>query len=234
MRMCVWTGPLAAAAASLTLTAGQALADPVIYYNTGNEFGWNEFNSGFEHWEGESYLDVTKSPSTQPTGPSTRTITRQHWPGFSSDDPGSHLVVGAAAVRFAVGDAVEFTHYYSDGAASSLQHYPAVRFSPGDTIGPSSALTHTGFTVEARIRNQDGSFTVHDLWGGGDGYIGLSFQMSGNTHYGWIHVSNKVGQAYAWAYESTPNTPITIPIPAAGTLPMVCVAGLAVMKRRRR
>lgn len=45
----------------------------------------------------------------------------------------------------------------------------------------------------------------------GDRYIGVKFNLDGNTHYGWILVSfedNFLFTVKSYAYESTPNTPL--------------------------
>jgi hypothetical protein len=62
-------------------------------------------------------------------------------------------------------------------------------------------------------------------WCGGqtDKYIGLRFNIGGNTHYGWVRVDIGPGFTFTikdYAYEDTPNTPIMagdVGVPAAST-----------------
>jgi hypothetical protein len=76
-------------------------------------------------------------------------------------------------------------------------------------------------------------------------YLGIRFPLNGQTHYGWIGVvaswmpeSGGTGadalclDAFAWAYESQPDTPITTPEP--GSLALLSVGGLALLRPRRR
>jgi hypothetical protein len=68
-------------------------------------------------------------------------------------------------------------------------------------------------------------------------YLGIQFPMGGETHYGWIYVDKFIGEggehcldALAWAYETTPDTPIVTPEP--GSLALL-VFGAAMFRRRR-
>ncbi len=71
------------------------------------------------------------------------------------------------------------------------------------------------------------------------GYLGVEFQIAGETHYGWIGILP--GEDFAirmdivdWAYETSPNTPLLagqIPEPAA---PILLAAGLLLAAGFRR
>lgn len=56
------------------------------------------------------------------------------------------------------------------------------------------------------------TYTRGNFVGGGPGYIGVRFNISGAPHYGWIQyegsVDGKSGTIIDWAYEDTPNTAI--------------------------
>lgn len=72
-----------------------------------------------------------------------------------------------------------------------------------------------------------------------DAYIGLSFPISGNTHFGWIRVDvdNSAGSFLIkdWAYESVPDTGIAAgAVPEPGTLGLLAAGacGIAAMRRR--
>ena len=79
-----------------------------------------------------------------------------------------------------------------------------------------------------------------------EGYLGISFEAEGGTHYGWIHTSHDRNRAspdneflyiHGWAYESTPDTPIVagaIPEPSTGILTMIGSLGLLQFARARR
>jgi len=78
------------------------------------------------------------------------------------------------------------------------------------------------------------------------GYLGISFDVEGSTHYGWIEFShdrtrpdplNNSLMIHGWAYESTPDTPIiagAIPEPSTGILTLVGSLGLLLVARSRR
>jgi hypothetical protein len=78
------------------------------------------------------------------------------------------------------------------------------------------------------------------------GYLGVSFEVEGSTHYGWIELSQAIDRpspenqflyVHGWAYESTPDTPIVagvIPEPSTGILTMVGSIGLLLHARSRR
>lgn len=75
-------------------------------------------------------------------------------------------------------------------------------------------------------------------------FVGLRFLIDDQTHYGWARVGvhldfdDSVAEAklYDWAYESTPDTAITTPLPEPSTLALFALgaAGVAALKRRRR
>jgi hypothetical protein len=73
-------------------------------------------------------------------------------------------------------------------------------------------------------------------------YVGVHFEIEGQTHYGWIDLENATlgggagFKAYGWAYETEPNTPI-----AAGAVPepqvpvfLACGAFALSSRSRRR
>lgn len=88
----------------------------------------------------------------------------------------------------------------------------------GDPIGPSQTFGGKGNMVHA---NLSCAGTVHEggSWddNGDNGYLGLSFQIDGETYYGWAEmnitfVSGKSVAFFAtltgYAYETTPGMPI--------------------------
>lgn len=80
----------------------------------------------------------------------------------------------------------------------------------------------------------------------GEAYLGIALDVGGSTHYGWIHVTlGEVDPTFgfknpitaSWAYESTPDTPITagvIPEPSTGILTIVGSLSLLLVARSRR
>jgi hypothetical protein len=72
-------------------------------------------------------------------------------------------------------------------------------------------------------------------------YLGLQFQISGETHYGWAAVSVALGSASLnvneVAYESEANTgiqiPNAVPEPTSMALMLLGAGGIALLKKRR-
>jgi hypothetical protein len=74
-------------------------------------------------------------------------------------------------------------------------------------------------------------------------YIGLSTVIDGETHYGWVQIQLEADDSSSpitglhvvdFAYESTPDTPITIgAVPAPGTLALLALGAAAGSRRKR-
>jgi hypothetical protein len=85
----------------------------------------------------------------------------------------------------------------------------------------------------------DGEYFYTGNFSGLDAFIGLQFQFDGTTHYGWMEVNNypnaAAGQVLGWAYETSPNTPITAgAVPEPSTFTLLAISGVAVGLLRRK
>lgn len=223
-------------AAVAIMAAGVAVkADPVIFHNPTNEFEWNTIYGGQDPWNGDGYLDITRPANDQPAnGSSNRTVSNRHKDFLTSGDYWHSYVSGGSLITFAAGEAVTMTHY-NQGSASNLTFRKPKLFQAGDVIGPGLDFNSAGFSKVGAVRDKQNKFVEFNFWEGlaDEGYLALTLELNGQTHYGWIQVTKYTGKALSWAYESTPNTPLAIPVPAAGTLPVVGIAGLVATRRRR-
>jgi len=73
---------------------------------------------------------------------------------------------------------------------------------------------------------------------GNRSFIGIEFEGSEGTHYGFFDVefggNAVVGQINGWAYESQPNTPITtFTIPEPSSILLVLLSGSMLLRRKR-
>ena len=87
------------------------------------------------------------------------------------------------------------------------------------------------------IRLLDDTTVSFGSWAGIDsGYMGLEFDISGQTHYGWARITSVYDSAtviiHDWAYETQPGVEI-----AAGAIPepsitaLFCLGGLGLVSR---
>ncbi len=103
--------------------------------------------------------------------------------------------------------------------------------SAGDLIGPESTFIF-GDIGFAGTTDFEGEMSFGDR-----GYFGLTFEIGGDTHYGWVDFSEDTSTQtiYGWAYESDAGVGIragAIPEPSSTALLGVCLIG-AWMRRRR-
>lgn len=129
---------------------------------------------------------------------------------------------------------------YNIGAQASKTltsvSYYVNSFAAGSSIGPGAAES-SGARFAGRQVGPDFYNFV-----GTDKYVGLKWDIGGgNVNYGWARVdvsaaNQGTATLFSYAYESTPNTPITAgAIPEPSSLALLAAGGGAVaLKRRRR
>lgn len=120
-------------------------------------------------------------------------------------------------------------------------------FASGELIGPGGTTAADGLLGSAdTYGGADGNFLPDDpLYGKKRGFIGFSFLIGGNTHYGWadveVDVEGDFGQGflnlYGYGYETLANTAIaagagTVPVPAAAWLFGSALGLLGWLRRR--
>lgn len=121
-------------------------------------------------------------------------------------------------------------------AASSILPGTAIELS----IGDQALIWDVGqISFNSCGANGNGSFCSGDFLDGSD-LMGVEFDISGGTHYGWIRMftsESGFGWIDEWAYESDPGIGIAagaIPEPSAGLLLMLGACGFVLVRRRRR
>lgn len=74
--------------------------------------------------------------------------------------------------------------------------------------------------------------------GSSDGYLGVQFEIEGNTHFGWVYIraGGNNGWIDEWAYESTPGVGIvagTVPEPSTVLLFALGALGVWTMRNKK-
>jgi hypothetical protein len=110
----------------------------------------------------------------------------------------------------------------------------AVPVSAGQQIGPDALGEWVSDSLGSGFTTAMGRVTIGYFTGLASAYVGLQFQMDGQTYYGWARVGAPVigynaGWLYDYAYETVPNTPILagqVPEPSTGAL--IALGGVVV------
>jgi hypothetical protein len=134
---------------------------------------------------------------------------------------------------------------------------------PPNLGGPVASLSH-GFRVQSTLESSTFSWRSSDLLGGfvspgenafasivhalstgsstdfnGRGYIGVEFESTLGTHYGYLDIEAGPGfdgiTFYGWAYETQPGAPIFAgQVPEPSVLVLAEIAAVSFLLRRRR
>ncbi|MCC6427029.1 MAG: hypothetical protein IT435_09440 [Phycisphaerales bacterium] len=172
-------------------------------------------------------LDITRPASEQSGERLPGTIGKWYRPNQSSS---------SAARRFLYGE---------DGVQTPLTDEPVVLWWNDQWIAPKVTREYFPGEVISSQADWKGSSTYFSHAPGSDtlsegtpaisplAYIALRVKIADRWHYGWILFA-EYDIALQWAYETEPDTPIQVPIPAPGGAFVALLGGIFVIKRRRR
>ncbi|MGP0098631.1 MAG: hypothetical protein ACLPHI_16455 [Terriglobales bacterium] len=103
-------------------------------------------------------------------------------------------------------------------SGNAAEGKPPARLIAGDQIGPSQKFSQVKGTMAYYDVSCPGGpptypppvVTSGGKWLNSSGYLGLSFQIDGQTYYGWAYltVGEDTATVTGYAYESTPGMPI--------------------------
>ncbi len=201
------------------LSTGSAVADLEVFTNAEFEFILDYYYvvSGPPIGVG---LNVTLDAASQSTF--------DGWPqlentfGIWSDDPTTTLNWGYTYIiddsDVHVARSTEITQLWN--GSYDATYAPVKTFNVGDFIGPSSFTSGPGRAIEVFSWGSNDSYTPID----GTAYIGLSLIIDGQTHYGWVLLTDDYPaganfQPIAWAYETEPGVPAVIVDPFTSDCP---------------
>jgi hypothetical protein len=180
------------------------------------------------------------SPSSMPgwwsaPGP-TRTLRSLSMVGLDLDGDGSPVILATAGTS-SVGE-VEVSAAVSPWYDSTLRFVP---LQPGAVVDGSRQFTLYTAILETAVIDPFDPRNNHP-GGTGTADYGFRFTSAGTTHYGWAHMTATAVVQPApfasagidqWAYESDPNTPITVgAIPEPAIAALILVALPALLRRR--
>jgi len=200
----------AAAACSLV-----AAADVVQFNNHDGVFPWGLYITFGGATVGHPYLNVTMDATQPGTTPLPHSFVHQARPFITSGDWSEDRLAGSpigANLSIIAGTPVHVDHWF-DNTYMDLVLTPPRLMQRGEVVG--SASNYVSYAViGGTVRTRDQRRVPFDLVGRPDYFVGISFSLSGQTHFGWVRLRNDSNGfiPYEWAYETTPNTPIQIPI----------------------
>ena len=218
---------------------GAVSAEVVLFDNTAGTFFWV---ANADTGPGGAF-DPTLAPSQQASFAESRRLRYGASLGGSGTIVSADLIAMGSAIRIA-GNPVP-TRVFGPNPGQERDFLHAATFLPGEQVGPNTMYPDPVPPMPPNIIV--GYFNVNL---GRHGFLGqhpfVGFRVTlddGLPRYGWIefdyresliHPDGDLGLMYQpvrWAYETEPNTPITVPSP--GALSLLALAGLRAARRRR-
>ncbi|MBL8964845.1 MAG: PEP-CTERM sorting domain-containing protein [Phycisphaeraceae bacterium] len=218
---------LAFAMLAVCLMASVARAAVVVYDNPNNLFFWEigSISTDGSRSPG-TFLDITRPASEQTGEQRPGTIGKWWRASYSSSGPAIRYLIGEPGMQTAKTTNPVTIDW--NGHLFFSQH-PTREYHPGESVSiadnwdiESIYFYHLPHTWDLT----KGTPAISEA-----AYLGVRTQIAGRWHYGWILFTEYKWPAM-WAYETTPDTPIEIPVPAPGALPLAALGLFAAGRRR--
>lgn len=186
----------------LLICAMAASAAPVIHDNSDGVFVWDSFSRGGAGFE------VYLSPEENATLNTGRIWYIGEWTPSNALDQEWEAI--SAPFWNVIVETKDFGIPGKPARSNALKPLPL-----GTVIGPGQTFVHTGAAYTRLYSPSQGELASV----GNKVIMGLSFELNGETHYGFVALrkdGNETTASYqpvAWGWESTPDTPITVALP---------------------
>jgi hypothetical protein len=221
-------GAMIAFVATAAFLSPIADAAVVVHDNRDGTFQWVVSFSlvGGEIIKG-NFLDITK-PSDQDGNEKPTSFAQWFAPNQTSSEPGFHLISGVSSSFSNTSQTVDFVLIEWNGT-TALQK-PLREYSLGQSIAATDNWQGVGVYFYYLPFSDDfdsGTSAISRL-----AYFGVRTKINNKFHYGWVLLENYT-TPIMWAYETVPETPIQIPVPAPSVVVVGGVLGLTMSSRRR-
>jgi hypothetical protein len=194
-----------------------ALADPIVFDNSGGTFVWELYWPDFEQDGAYFLLD---EPPTQDGGYDINGLRQYFDPGDLSPRFRELLITTRTfgkpdSTARVVQDSEPIILLDEDGA--EIEFYFATVLLPGDSVGPGQNFATFGQLGAWNWSADPDSIHVIPQ----NSYVGVSILEDDGVHYGWVRLWLEYREDFpsvpdlfhpvAWGYETEPDTPIAIP-----------------------
>lgn len=218
------------AALLLVLCPGSHAAASVISFNnSAGVFQWRPV--GFAGQMGNLF-DPTLAPSQQSAAVAAHSLSYNYGFIFGSDQAVAESIFGGPNASVAKEATPVVVH---NPMGQEFDFFPATIFGAGQPVGNAANWQ------SAADGAWNSFFAGRNRLLGQTAFIGIRLGLADGVHYGFAQLnwqqappdfgSMMMYQPTAWAFENTPNTPITVPAPGAA---VAAICGACFLARRRR
>ncbi|MCC6428534.1 MAG: hypothetical protein IT435_17160 [Phycisphaerales bacterium] len=174
-----------------------------------------------------TYLDI-RLPPTQNGERLAGTLGSWLSPGITGSSPGIFQLVGESNASVSLYDGYKTYEWNGD----TITTVPIMEYQPGAFVVSSDKWNQLGmhyFALPFTYEMDGGTPLIAPL-----AYLGVRIKTGPSSYnYRWILFEDWTNPLM-WAYETTPNTPIQIPIPAPAAWLMFAGLAHAAIRHRRR
>jgi hypothetical protein len=221
-------GAMIAFVATAAFLSPIAAAAVVVHDNRDGTFKWviSIDLFGADDIKG-TFLDITQPPS-QSGAEMSHTFGQWYVPNQTSSEPGFQIISGVSNSIAQAAKTTDFVLIEWNGT-SALQK-PLREYFFNEAVSASDNWQGIGvyfYYLPGYDDFNHGTSAISNL-----AYLGVRTKINNKFHYGWILLEDYTNPVM-WAYETIPETPIQIPVPAPpGVLALVCAA--LIHSRRQR